>query len=299
MEIVKPRLDIVFKRLFSDENNKDLLTDFVACMLEIPIEDIQHIKVLNPELPPEYENQKFVHLDLSMEINNSMANVEMQSYNDKSYLDRALYYWAKLYASTLKSGNDYEEAKKCHMINILGFNVFDCADYHSQFATLEVTRHVPLNDKMDIHFFELPKVNELHRISEPQQAWLKFLSAETEEGLNMVKDTNEAINKAVQVIYDYSADTKMREAVRMREKRLHDECSALAFAEKKGRAAGRAEGRAAGRAAGIAEERKRMEQLLRNMGMSDENIKAFYAGELTLATNDNSDSEEDGFDFEE
>ena len=52
------------------------------------------------------------------------------------------------------------------------------------------------------------------------------------------------MEKAVNVIYDMSEDTRMREMIRMREKALHDKVSELASAEKKGRAEGRAEGMA-------------------------------------------------------
>ena len=51
----------------------------------------------------------------------------------------------------------------------------------------------------------------------------------------MLKDTKVPImERAVNVIYDLSEDTRVRELARMREKALHDEASALANAEKRG-----------------------------------------------------------------
>ena len=42
--------------------------------------------------------------------------------------------------------------------------------------------------------------------------WLNFLNAETEEELDMLKQTNvPTITKAVEVIYNYSADARMME----------------------------------------------------------------------------------------
>ena len=70
------------------------------------------------------------------------------------------------------------------------------------------------------------------------------------------------MQKAVNVIYDMSEDTKIREYARMREKALHDEASAL----KNAKAEGIVEGRA--------EERNDIISKLKAYGMTDEQIKA-------------------------
>lgn len=49
------------------------------------------------------------------------------------------------------------------------------------------------------------------------------------------------MNKAVNVIYDLSEDTRVREMARIREKALHYEASALANAKDEGKAEGRVE----------------------------------------------------------
>lgn len=51
----------------------------------------------------------------------------------------------------------------------------------------------------------------------------------------MLKQTNVPImERAVNVIYDLSEDTRIREMARIREKALHDEASALANAKNEG-----------------------------------------------------------------
>ena len=72
----------------------------------------------------------------------------------------------------------------------------------------------------------------------------------------MISQTNVPImKKAVNVIYDMSEDTKIREIARLREKALHDEASALKKATEEGIAKGRAEGEAKGLIKGRAEGR--------------------------------------------
>ena len=77
----------------------------------------------------------------------------------------------------------------------------------------------------------------------------------------MLKQTNvPTITKAVEVIYNYSADARMMELYRSREKRLHDEASQMEAARNEGRAEGIEKGRA------------EIEANLRRMAMSQEQI---------------------------
>ena len=62
------------------------------------------------------------------------------------------------------------------------------------------------------------------------------------------------MKKAVNVIYDMSGDTKIREIARLREKALHDEASALKNAKEEGRAEERANAIIRMRANGFTEE---------------------------------------------
>ena len=87
---------------------------------------------------------------------------------------------------------------------------------------------------------------------------MQFLNASSEEEFEVLKQTNVPImNKAVNLIYDMSEDSKIREMARLREKALHDEASALANAKNEGRA----------------EERKKLIEKWRKKGMSDEAIQ--------------------------
>ena len=62
MEIVKPELDVVFKSLFTKDI--EMLKTFVGDMLDIPVEEIQNIQVLNPNILPDQVDGKQSRLDL-------------------------------------------------------------------------------------------------------------------------------------------------------------------------------------------------------------------------------------------
>ena len=109
-DVVSAKLDIIFKKFFTE--NVDMLYSFVASMLDIPQESISENKITNPELPPESLEGKFSRLDLNLKVDNRLVNVEIQVKNEPDYRDRTLFYWAKLYSSELKSGEDYSELKQ-------------------------------------------------------------------------------------------------------------------------------------------------------------------------------------------
>ncbi len=144
-----------------------------------------------------------------------------------------------MYSGELKSGEEYGELKQSISINIINFNMFDCAEFHSHFKLLETNRYETLTDKCSIHFFELKKINKNINKNNRMELWLQLINAESEE-FAMLQETNvPVIQKAVMVIHKMSADEKMQEIARMREKALHDEASALKGAREEGVVKGR------------------------------------------------------------
>lgn len=251
--VISAKLDIIFKKFFTE--NKDMLYSFVSSMLDIPLESISEIEITNPEMPPETLSGKFSRLDLNMRIDNRLVNVEIQVKNDADYRDRTLFYWAKLYSSELKSGEEYGELKQTIAINIINFNMFDCEEYHSSFSVMEDTRHEVFSDKFKLHFFELKKIGRTPNPNNSRELWLQFINADSEEDFEMINQTNVPImQKAVKVIYNMSEDTRIREAARLREKSLHDEASALGGARREGIAEGEANIIAKMKAAGMTDQ---------------------------------------------
>ena len=61
--IVKPKLDVMFKKLFASEENKELLMSLIASLLSIDVELIKSIEVLNGEILPDEKGEKFGRLD--------------------------------------------------------------------------------------------------------------------------------------------------------------------------------------------------------------------------------------------
>ncbi|MCH5347860.1 MAG: Rpn family recombination-promoting nuclease/putative transposase [Oscillospiraceae bacterium] len=257
-KFISAKLDIVFKMLFADENNNDILEALLSAILDIPPNELHNVIVKNPEINPKHIDEKYYRLDLNMTIGNQLVNAEMQSYYDGFFKERAYLYNSKQFSSQLDEGEDYSKLCPCISINFMDYIAFkDHDDYHSKFGVWDVEHNNRLTDKMEIHFFELKKVKGTPDKNNLKKLWLQFLKAETKEEFAMLENIGvPAIEKAIQAIYKMSADDRAKEEIRMREKAMHDQASMLLSAETKGRAEREAE----------------IIQKMRDKGMTDEEI---------------------------
>lgn len=266
-DVVPAKNDVVFKSLFV--KHTDILKNFISDVLDIPFEEITELKILNPELPPAEAAGKLIRLDINLQTTSRNINIEMQSARDDDYAERILYYWAELFTDSLKKGESYNDLSQTISMSVLGFDMFDCKEYHSHFSILENSRYEPLTDKLAIHFFELGKLGRLDP-NNRSEIWLHLINAESEAEFDMLKNTNiPIINESVNAILEMSKDEKMREYIRQRNKAERDYESGLINAKRQGRA----EGIQIGIAQGEAKATKRFIDNLKAKGMSEEEIR--------------------------
>jgi len=227
--------DILFKMLFV--RNPNLLKKFAAAFLHVPVTSIKKFEITNPEMPPAMIEDKFCRLDITMNVNNQLIDLEVQAADEKDYPDRSLFNWAVMYSSALERGEDYIILPKVIVVSILGFPLFTCKEFHSEFEVLEVKRHERLTDKLNMHYFELPKlpknVIESNR-PDDLDIWLAFFNAKTEADLKKVEAIGgDIMKKAVKAYNTVSTTKEFKELSRMRLKASCNETYALANAEHK------------------------------------------------------------------
>lgn len=273
----KVAIDVVFKALFV--RNPDILRAFLRDILDLPITDNDKITILNPELIPDFSEGKLSRLDIHVEMKNRRFNIEMQARKNGFSAERVLYYWAELYSEKFESGGKYEELEQTISINVLGFKFLNCENYHSSYSILEDSRYEKFTDKLSIHVFELPKVPKEIISGDAKQQWMELIRADSEEALEMVRTTTEnpAIQKGIDAVYALNADTVLREQIRQREKAIRDYENDMATARSEGISIGEAKGRAEGEAKGRTEERNALIKKMRKRGMSEDEIKEFFA----------------------
>jgi predicted transposase/invertase (TIGR01784 family) len=165
----------------------------------------------------------------------------------------------KEYVSAISEGEAYTKLPKGVVLSIVAYNMFDCEEFHSKFQVLEVNRHTLLTDKMDMHYFELPKFPGLPKTRNPEddlELWLALFKARTEEELEQlealeVTEMQEAIKAYRRIV----TTDEFKELERLRDRALHDEATALGHARRKAMAKGKAKGIVQGRAEGIVQGR--------------------------------------------
>ncbi|TAF63174.1 MAG: Rpn family recombination-promoting nuclease/putative transposase [Cytophagales bacterium] len=188
---VNPKIDLVFKKLFGSEENKDILLSLINAILPQE-QQVAKITLKNPYNVSDYAEGKLSILDIKAEGEDGrLFDVEMQIRGSKYYGKRALFYWAKIFGSQLdyvfeeKQDNDesveigYSDLKKCIVISLMDFNFFDDKKYY-RFYTLKDAetneKHKDL-DYLDLYFIELKKYKR--KSENPNtilERWITFLN---------------------------------------------------------------------------------------------------------------------------
>jgi predicted transposase/invertase (TIGR01784 family) len=211
-----------------------LLKKLVAVLLKIRVDSIGSFQIRNPEMPPESLGDKFCRLDINMEVDGQRVDLEVQVDNEGGYYpERTLYYWAREYSTALPIAGKYAELPHAVIISIVGFKLFPCAEYHSEYQALEVTRHTPLSDRMVLHYFELTKLPKTVASDNGLELWLSLFRAKTEEELVNIEALGvQEMSEAITAYRHITVTPEFQEAERLRSKARHDEAQALWNAER-------------------------------------------------------------------
>ena len=256
-EYLSPTLDVVFKMIFGNKNNKDMLINLIETYLEI--DGIEDFVLTNVEVPPNKKRGKQIRLYLRVTTKEQEIDVEVQVYRDPRYINRCIYYWVSMYNLAVEQGDEYN-AKPIYSLNILGFKEFDDdKPYISNFVWYDPVNKRQLTDKAKITFVELPKI----RKCTPEQiknddkiAWSAFFNSKSKEDFAMLNQitNNKNVKKAVSIIGLLTSNDKAREIARKREEAIRIERSKIIGSREEGRAEGRAETIKAMREAGASDE---------------------------------------------
>jgi predicted transposase/invertase (TIGR01784 family) len=191
MSKVNPKIDLVFKKLFGSEENKDILLSLINAILPLS-QQVAKITLKNPYNVSDYAEGKLSILDIKAEGEDGrLFDVEMQIRGSKYYGKRALFYWAKIFGSQLdyvleeSQDNDnnievgYSDLKKCVVISLMDFNFFDDTKYHRFYTLKDGNTHEQHKDLdyLDLYFIELKKYKgKLQNLNTTLERWITFLN---------------------------------------------------------------------------------------------------------------------------
>ena len=250
-----PTLDVVFRLLFSKERNKVLLISLLEAVLK-PAAPIGEVTMLNPRLPKELVGDRGAELDLLVRLQDGRrVNVEMQSRSVPGLPERALFYWAGMYRSQLRRGDDYTQLAPAVTILILRHRELPGPRYHSTFRLLEVHDHALFSPALELHTLELSKLppRKPGRGKPTVLHWGKFLAAKSDEELEELAMTDPVMRKAKDALDFLSADPEAQELARLREEALWNYRRAQRLAREEGERIGEKRGEKRGEERGRAE----------------------------------------------
>lgn len=280
MSYVNPRVDLVFKKLFGVEENKDLLMSLINSIVSQE-DQVKDITLLNPYNPQNFRDDKLSVLDIkAVGETGKKFNIEIQISDEADYDKRALYYWAKLYTEQLKSGDDYSSLSKAIGIHILNFtSILETKKYHNVFNLREKESNFVYFKDLELHTIELKKFMDevgvhlptlIARIKTKIDLWCAFLTKydllNKDSLTGPLNDSH--LKKALGVLDVMSLNSQEREEYEAHLKWLRIETNTL----KKTRAEGKAEGLAEGLAKGLVKGKAQIISCMLNKNMNPKEI---------------------------
>ncbi len=259
-KIIPPSYDVVFKAIFGREENKPLIISLLSSILNLDLHELEDLEILNGEIPVTRFDEKGTRLDLRLKLKNKTEiDVEIQTYNHAAFSERVLYYWSKLYSSSLIKGEEYKALYKCIAIIFLDFWLYDTPEFHSVFRLFESERKTLFSEHLEIHMIELPKIEGYNKgIDNPLLVrWMEFLNVRSEHDmadLKMKNDLPEEILTALEELDKLSQDPNMRMEALNKEMWIRDQIVLINMAKnakKDGYESGFTKGVAAGVEQGI------------------------------------------------
>ena len=178
MQFVDVKTDIAFKKIFGNEQHKEILIGFLNAVLELPGDKrIKDLTLKNPWQAPDIAILKETILDIKAVDHRGVTFiVEMQVKDAPCFDKRAMFYTAKAYTGQIKKGEDYPKLNQVIFIGILNFNSFDGDNY--------LTRHLILNKEtlkqelqdLEFNFIELRKFTKREAdLQSIIEKWIYFI----------------------------------------------------------------------------------------------------------------------------
>ena len=259
MKFISPQIDFAFKRIFGNEQHKEVLISFLNSVLGLSGErQVVEVELANPYQVPRLEQLKETILDIKATCQSGREFiVEMQVEQQHSFHKRALYYSSKAYVEQLTRGEDYPKLKSVYFIGVLNFKTHSNSSYLSRHLILDAVTHEQYFRDFEFCLIELPKFakheSALSSIVDKWIFFLKYLGSkggEDKDFANIFADEPPLL-QALEIARYHSLSRDELSVYEYQEKRRRIEAENARTQRSEGRAEGRAEGLAEGEQIGL------------------------------------------------
>ena len=219
--------DLMFKKVFGDNENIERLEALLSLYLNIPIEVLHgNVTIVNNKKRLKQQDEKRQEVDLlaNIELINGRERINIEvnkNYNKKLVIDRNVSYAAGIFSSSLNSSQDYSELVPLIQIN---FNVFDLYTDNQIVDVYKLRnnhKHI-LTEKFQIHHVNIEKCKRIwydksiDKYSNYEQkiiklgALMSMNSMEEFNGCLEEMDMSDNVKKSIKAtVEDFNSDEEM------------------------------------------------------------------------------------------
>jgi len=193
MKFVDIKNDIAFRKIFGNENKKEILISFLNAVLKLENQNrIKTITLLNPFQLPKIKGLKVTVIDVkATDEKENVFIIEMQLTDKKGLDKRIQYYGAKGYSAQIDSGDEYLKLKPMIFIGILDFKYFESPNYISRHYIMDFETGERKFKDLEFNFIELQKfAKKINQLDNLIDKWIYFIK--NSENLDVIpENTND------------------------------------------------------------------------------------------------------------
>ena len=247
------------QKLFNRKQNEQKIT-----------EERSDIILTDPSLYAPSPREKQVVLDLNVRLNTGeKVDVEMQASDQTAFIERAIFYWARLFTKGLEKADDYKQLSPTYSVIFTKFPVLGehKRDFKSSFSIRsDDPSHFKLSEYLRMLFVELslfqPQGDDINKLLDEQSQWCYLIRESgrlTPEKAELLARKGGDMAEALKFLYELSADHRRQAEQEAVERYERDQRGIKQFeyekglkkGMEKGRVEGRQEGRQEGRTEGM------------------------------------------------
>lgn len=178
MKFVDIKNDVAFRKIFGNENRKEVLISFLNAVLLLKENNtIVDVTILTPYQLPDLKGGKVTIVDMkAKDQNNRNYIVEMQVADVDGFDKRVLYYASKSYSAQIERGDQYEKLNPTYFIGILDFEVTKNPSYLNRHKIMDIETQENYIRDIEFNFIELPKFNKKeNELNSIIDQWIYFI----------------------------------------------------------------------------------------------------------------------------
>lgn len=178
MKFVDIKNDVAFRKIFGNENRKEVLISFLNAVLLLKENNsIVDVTILTPYQLPDLKGGKVTIVDMkAKDQNNRNYIVEMQVADVEGFDKRVLYYASKSYSAQIERGDQYEKLNPTYFIGILNFEVTKNPSYLNRHKIMDIETQENYIRDIEFNFIELPKFNKKeNELNSIIDQWIYFI----------------------------------------------------------------------------------------------------------------------------